>query len=174
MTLLLRVLLSFLKVGLFGYGGGPSMIPLVQEEVVDVHGWLSTEEFVDALAMGNSLPGPIVVKMATFVGYKTAGAPGVVAAVLGVSLPGLILMLLMTMFFLRFKDHAKVQAVLKAVRPAVVGLLAVVIYSVWPSSVNRRWDSALIAVVTLIAVALLKVHPAIAILAAAILGFLVY
>ena len=73
MTLLWRILFSFLKVGLFGYGGGPSMIPLLQEEVVEMNGWLSAEEFVDALAMGNSLPGPIIVKMATFVGYKMAG-----------------------------------------------------------------------------------------------------
>ena len=174
MTLLWRILLSFMKVGLFGYGGGPSMIPLVQEEVVDLHGWLSNEEFVDALAMGNSLPGPIVVKMATFVGYKLAGIPGLLSAVLGVSLPGLLLMLMMTIFFFRFKDHPKVQAVLQAVRPAVVGLLAVVIYRVWPAAVNRRWDSALIAVATLLAVTLLNVHPALAILAAAALGLIVY
>lgn len=174
MTLLLRILLSFLKVGLFGYGGGPSMIPLVQEEVVEVNGWLSTEEFVDALAMGYSLPGPIVIKMATYVGYKLAGVPGLVSAVLGISLPGLLLMLVMTIFFFRFKDHPRVQAVLQAVRPAVVGLLAMVIYNVWPTAVNRRWDSALIAFATLLAVTLLNVHPALAILAAAVLGIIVY
>ena len=174
MTLLWRIFWAFLKVGTFGYGGGPSMIPLVQEEVVDVNGWLSSEEFVDALAMGNALPGPIVVKMSTYVGYKLAGIPGLLSAVLGVCLPALVLMLAMTALFFRFKDHPKVQAVLQAVRPAVVGLLAMVIYDVWPAAVNRRWDSALIAVVTLLAVTLLKVHPALAILAAAVLGFIVY
>ena len=174
MTLLWRILFSFLKVGLFGYGGGPSMIPLLQEEVVEINGWLSTEEFVDALAMGNALPGPIIIKMATFVGYKLAGVPGLVSAVLGVSLPGLLLMLLMTLFFFRFKDHPKVQAVLRGVRPAVVALLAMTIYTVWPTAVNRRWDSALIAVATFLAVTLLKIHPAFAILGAAILGYVVY
>ncbi|HUW08161.1 MAG TPA: chromate transporter [Anaerolineae bacterium] len=174
MTLLWRILFSFLKVGLFGYGGGPSMIPLLQEEVVELNGWLSAEEFVDALAMGNSLPGPIIIKMATFVGYKLAGLPGLISAVLGVSLPGLLLMLLMTLFFFRFKDHPKVQAVLRAVRPMVVALLAVTIYSVWPAAIRHRWDSALIAVTTFLAVTLLNVHPAFAILGAAILGYIVY
>jgi chromate transporter len=174
MSLLWRILFSFLKVGLFGYGGGPSMIPLLQEEVVELNGWLSAEEFVDALAMGNSLPGPIIVKMATFVGYKLAGVPGLVSAVLGVSLPGLLLMLLMILFFFRFKDHLKVQGVLRAVRPAVVALLAMTIYNVWPAAVGRRWDSGLIALATFLAVTVLNVHPAFTILGAAILGYIVY
>ena len=68
MGTLARLFLAFLKVGVFGYGGGPAMIPLVQEEVVDVHAWLTPAEFTDALAMGNSLPGPIIVKMSVFIG----------------------------------------------------------------------------------------------------------
>jgi len=174
MTLLWRIFWAFLKVGTFGYGGGPSMIPLVQEEVVDVNGWLSTEEFVDALAMGNALPGPIVVKIATYVGYKLAGVAGLLSAVLGICLPALVLMLVMTALFFRFKDHPKVQATLQAVRPAVVGLLAMTIVDIWPSAIHKRWDSALIAVATLLAVTLLKVHPALAILATAVLGLIVY
>jgi len=83
--LLLRIFIAFAKVGLFGYGGGPSMIPLMQEEVVDAHHWLSTEEFVDALAMGNALPGPIATKMSLYVGYKLAGMPGALAGVQGSS-----------------------------------------------------------------------------------------
>jgi chromate transporter len=83
-------------------------------------------------------------------------------------------MLLMALFFFRFKDHPKVQAMLRAVRPAVVALLAMTIYSVWPTTINRRWDSVLIAAATFVAVTLLKVHPALAILAAAVLGFIVY
>jgi len=174
MTSLWRIFLAFLRCGLFGYGGGPSMIPLLQEEVVDVNRWLSTEEFVDALAMGYSLPGPIALKMATYVGYKLAGVLGLLSAVLGISLPGLVLMLALSVLFFQFRDHPKVQAALQAVRPCVVGLLAMVIYNIWPSAINRRWDSALIAIATLIIVTVLKVHPALAILAATVLGIIVY
>jgi len=174
MALLWRIFTAFLKCGIFGYGGGQSMVPLVQDEVVRVRRWLSTEEFVDALVMGNSLPGPIAIKMATYVGYKLAGIPGLVSAVLGISLPALLLMLLMTMLFFQFKDHPKIQAALQAVRPAVVGLLAMVIYDVWPTAINGRWDGALIAIAALVAVTLLEVHPALVILAAAVLGVIVY
>ena len=72
---LLRLFISFTKVGVFAYGGGPSMIPLVQEEVVDVNGWMTIEEFTDALAMGYALPGPIATKMAAYIGYKVAHIP---------------------------------------------------------------------------------------------------
>ncbi|MGQ9628483.1 MAG: chromate transporter [Anaerolineae bacterium] len=173
MSLLLQIFIAFAKVGLFGYGGGPSMIPLVEKEVVDVHHWLTTEEFVDALAMGNSLPGPIVIKMSAFVGYKLAGLPGVLCGVVGVSFPSLVLMLILSALFLQFKDQPKVQATLKAVRPAVVALLALIIYDVFPQSV-RSWDTFLIAAIAFVIVAFLKIHPALVILGAAILGLLIY
>ena len=171
--LLLRIFIAFAKVGLFGYGGGPSMIPLMQEEVVDAHRWLSTEEFVDALAMGNALPGPIATKMSLYVGYKLAGMPGALAGLMGVVVPSAALMLVLALFFFQFKDHPKVQATLIAVRPAVVALLALVVYDIFPKSV-KGWDTALIAGVTFIAVAFLKIHPALAILAAAIVGVIFY
>ena len=173
MPLLLRIFFAFAKVSIFGYGGGPSMIPLIQEEVVDVNGWLTTEEFVDALAMGNSLPGPIATKMSAYVGYKLAGLPGSLAGVLGMVAPSMILMLVMAVFFFRYKDTPKVQATLKAVRPAVVALLALTVYEIFPQSVTS-WDTALIMIVAFALVAFLKVHPALAILGTAILGLVIY
>ena len=88
--LLLDIFISFSKVGIFAYGGGPSMIPLVQEEVVDVHGWMTIEEFTDALAMGYALPGPIATKMAAYIGYKVAHGPGLLVALFGTVFPSLI------------------------------------------------------------------------------------
>ena len=72
----LELLISFAKLGTVGFGGGPAMIPLVQAEVVDHRGWLTNEQFVDVLAAGNSLPGPISTKMAVYIGYQTGGALG--------------------------------------------------------------------------------------------------
>ncbi len=68
MILILKIFVVFAKVGIFGFGGGPSMIPLVQHEVVDRHHWLTNQEFVDAMAMGYALPGPIATKMSGYVG----------------------------------------------------------------------------------------------------------
>ncbi len=173
LMLLTRLFYSFAKVGIFGYGGGPSMIPLVQEEVVDVNHWMTDEEFVDALAMGNALPGPIATKMSAYTGFKLAGLWGALAAVIGIILPSLIAMLALTAFFLQFKDHPKMQATLKAVRPAVVALLVLVVYEIYPNSVVS-WDTALIALATFLALAIFKIHPAIAIVAWSLFGFLVY
>ncbi|NIM05618.1 MAG: chromate transporter, partial [Armatimonadetes bacterium] len=93
---------------------------LVEEEVVNRHHWLPMKEFIDALAMGNALPGPIAVKMSGYVGFKIAGLPGAIAGAIGIMLPSLILMLVLASLFFKYKDMPQVQASLKAVRPAVV------------------------------------------------------
>ena len=173
MRTLLALFFSFAKVGVFGYGGGPSMIPLVEAEVVDVHHWMNTKEFIDALAMGNALPGPIAIKMAAYTGYKIAGIPGAVMGTLGISLPAIILMLILATLFLRYKDMPYVEATLKAVRPAVVALLAVVVYEMIPPSVTS-WHTGAIAIVTFIIIVYMKIHPAFAIAGAALLGIIIY
>ena len=149
------------------------MIPLVQVEVVQVHQWFTTEEFVDTLAMGNALPGPIATKMAGYIGYRMAGLPGAVAGVTGMVLPSLVLMLALAGVLLAYKDSHYVQATLKAVRPVVVALLLITVWEILPSSI-KGWDTALIAIVAFAAVAGLKMHPALAILAAAIFGIVAY
>ena len=149
------------------------MIPLVQVEVVQVHRWFTAEEFVDTLAMGNALPGPIATKMAGYIGYKLAGLPGAVAGVAGMILPSLIIMLALAGVLMAYKDTRYVQATLKAVRPVVVALLLVTVWEILPSSV-KGWDTALIGIVAFAVVAGLKVHPALAILAAVILGVIAY
>ena len=173
MLMLWEIFLAFAKVGIFGYGGGPSMIPLVQVEVVDAHQWLTSEEFVDTLAMGNALPGPIATKMSAYIGYRLAGFPGAVAGVTGVILPSIVLMLALAGVLLTYKDTRYVQATLKAVRPVVVALLAITVWQIFPSSI-KGWDTALIGAGTFVVVVFLHVHPALAIAAAVILGLLVY
>jgi chromate transporter len=173
LSAVLRLFLAFARVGIFGYGGGPSMLPLIEEEVVEVHQWMTIEEFANALAMGNALPGPIAIKMSGYVGLKVAGLPGVVAAVMGVALPSLIAMLVLSALFFRFKDLPQVQSVLRAVRPAVVALLFFVVYHIFPRSVTS-WHTALIALVAFAAVAWLNIHPALMILMAGVVGLIVY
>jgi len=173
MALVWQIFVVFAKIGILGYGGGPSMIPLVQAEVVEGHHWFTAKEFVDTLAMGNALPGPIATKMAGYVGYRLAGLPGAVAGVTGIIMPSLVLMLALTGVLMMYKDTRYVQATLKAVRPVVIALLAVTIWEILPSSIIG-WDTALIGIVAFAVVVGLQVHPALAILAAAMLGIIVY
>lgn len=169
----LNLFLTFTKIGVLGYGGGPSMIPLVQEEVVEAHSWMTNEEFVDTLAMGNALPGPIATKMSMFVGYKIGGWVGAFLALFALLWPSSVLMMIMGIAFMRFKDLPFAQAMLTAVRPVVVALLAYTTYSVFPQSV-KNWHTGLIALAAFAAVTFFNVHPALTILVAAILGLAVY
>jgi chromate transporter len=176
----LNLFLTFAKIGIVGYGGGPAMIPLIQEEVVEGHEWMTDEDFVDTLAMGNALPGPIATKMSFFIGYKVGGQNGAVAAwggaaiaLFGLLLPSLVLMMILGIAFLRFKDLPISQAMLTAVRPVVVALLAYTVYTVFPKSI-KTWHTGLIGLAAFAAVTFLNVHPALTILAAAVLGLIFY
>ena len=164
---------AFAKVGLLGFGGGHSIIPLIQVEVVNNYRWLTIGEFTDALAMANSLPGPITTKMSLLVGYKTAGITGAVAGLIGLLFPSSILMLVLTALYLKYKDLAAVKGLLKGVRPVVIALLALVIYNIFPSSINS-WHTAVLAVGAFGVVVLLNIHPAVVIVGAAFFGMLFY
>ena len=164
---------TFAKIGILGFGGGQAMIPLIQVEVVDNYKWLSIEEFTEALAMANSLPGPITPKMSFFTGYKVAGMAGAGSCILGLVLPSLFLMFILTSLYMKYKDLPSVKGLLKAVKPVVVALLALVIYNISPSSVNS-WHTALIAIISFCLLAFLNIHPALLILGAAMLGVTFY
>jgi chromate transporter len=169
----LNLFLTFTKIGILGYGGGPAMIPLIQEEVVEVRSWMTDQEFVDTLAMGNTLPGPIATKMTMFVGYRIAGVAGGLFALFSMLWPSLTLMMVLGVLFLRFKDMPYAKAMLTAVRPVVVALLAYTVYTVFDASITN-WHTGLIAVAAFGAVTFFDVHPALTILAAAILGLIIY
>jgi chromate transporter len=170
---ILKVFLAFAKAGVFGFGGGPAIIPLIQEEVVDANGWLTNQQFADALALGNSLPGPIATKMAAYVGYKVGGIGGAVAGVTGMVLPTMVAMLALAAVYLAFKDHPKVASMLKGMRPVVIALMAMVIYNLFPSSIGS-FSMGAIAAVAFVAVVFLNVHPALAIVGGAVLGYIIY
>lgn len=145
MTEVLQLLLAFTRVGLLGFGGGPSMIPLIEEEVVGAHGWLTPSEFLDAFAFGNALPGPIATKLAGYVGFEVAGLPGAVVALLGVTAPTIVLMLLLASLFRRVEGHWAAAGFLGGVRPMNVALLALVIWQFAPSALLpfQGWFQAL-------------------------------
>lgn len=164
---------AFIKVGILGYGGGQSIIPFIQVEAVEQYKWISMKEFTDTLAMANTLPGPISVKMSFMVGYKTAGLSGAMVSLLGLLLPSLLLMLVLTSLYLRYKDLPAVEGLLKGIRPVVFALLVLVTYDVLSPSIVS-WQTALIAAVSLCLMGFFNIHPAFLMVAAGILGIMVW
>jgi chromate transporter len=183
MMLLWKIFLVFTRVSLFSWGGGPASLALMQRETT-AQGWVTPPEFADAVAVGNALPGPIAPQVSAFVGYKLAGLPGAVAATGGTVLPATLLMLIMVVMFFGVKDSPAVQAMLRAVRPVVVGLLLWTAYDMartvfagkHPASswLLQEWDKVLIAAAAFVLLTFTKINPAIIILGAAALGFGVY
>jgi chromate transporter len=174
LQLLWEIFLSSAKVGIFGYGGGPSVIPLIKKETVELHHWMTADEFTDSLAFGNSLPGPIATKMSAYIGFKVGGLAGAISGVLGMVVPSMIMMLVLAAAFFAIKDSPKAQGALKAVRPVIVALLAFTTYDLFPKAGGVGWDYLLIGAIALALMIFTDVHPALIIAAAAILGIIIY
>lgn len=135
----LQLFLSFLQIGAFSFGGGYAAMPLIQNQVVQLHPWLSQSEFTDLITISQMTPGPIAVNSATFVGTKIAGVPGAFAATLGCILPSCIIVTLIAKLYLKYRNMAMLQGVLASLRPAVVALIgsagiAILINAFWGSS----------------------------------------
>ena len=131
--LYLKLFWTFFQIGLFGFGGGYAMISMIQGEVVGRHHWMTNGEFTDIVAISQSTPGPIGINSATYVGYTSLinagyapvwGALGSLIATFAVVLPSLILMLAISRFFMKYKNHPAVEHTFMGLRPAVIGLLA--------------------------------------------------
>ena len=140
MELIWKLFLSFLRTGTFGFGGGQATIPLIQQEVVDKYAWLTEEQFVDYLAMGNTLPGPIATKMSVLIGYDLAGYWGAFAALLGMILPSTIAIVVLFTLFQEHKNAPFVKGMQAAAKPVVVMLIAGVAFSMARSSVFHEVD----------------------------------
>lgn len=132
-TLYLQLFWTFFKIGLFGFGGGYAMISMIQGEVVTGYHWLTPGQFTDIVAISQSTPGPIGINSATYVGYSSLvnagfdpmfGVLGSIVATFAVVLPSFVLMLIISKFLMKYKNHPYVENVFVGLRPAVVGLLA--------------------------------------------------
>lgn len=192
----LQLFWSFFKIGLFSFGGGYAMIPLIQKEI-EAHGWVGAREFADIVAISQMTPGPIAVNAATYIGVKAGGVLGSVFATLGVSLPSFILIVIIAKFIARFKESYVVDSVLRGIRPITIGLIssAVIFFAgmsiitanlsleklgflftgrlaAFSRGIELHPGALLIFVIVLVAVKKFKMHPIIAVLVSAALGIL--
>lgn len=129
-----RLSLAFVRIGLLGFGGGPSMIPLVHAEVVRQHNWMSDEEFADVLAIGNTLPGPIATKMAGTIGYRVGGVFGAVNATLAVMLPCIFAMIALLGLYMQHRDERWIAGMGEGVVPVVMVMMIQLTWDFWQKS----------------------------------------
>ena len=120
----IQLFLSFLQVGALSFGGGYAAMPLIQEQVVNLHSWLSMSEFTNLITIAEMTPGPIAVNSATFVGMQIAGILGAVIATLGCILPSCIIVTLLAYVYMKYRNMSLLQGTLASLRPAVVSMIA--------------------------------------------------
>lgn len=119
-----QLFLAFLQIGFFSFGGGYAAMPLIQNQVVTGHGWLSMSEFTDLITISQMTPGPIAINSATFVGIKIAGLPGAFVATAGCILPSCVIVTIIARIYLKYQKMDILQGVLESLRPAVVAMIA--------------------------------------------------
>ncbi len=166
--MLLDLFLSFLQIGLFSVGGGYVAIPLIQQQVVTLHGWLPMAVFTDLVTIAEMTPGPIGINAATFVGVRVAGIPGALVATLGFILPSMVIVSLLGWLYFRYQKMDLMQSILGGLRPAVVALIAsaamgIVMQAVFGSTrpllAQTDWVALALVVAAFLALRLLKWHP---------------
>ena len=178
--ILLDLFWTFFKIGLFTFGGGYAMLPLIQAAVAD-HGWLSTEALLNVVAVSESTPGPFAVNIATYIGSEMGGIPGAACATLGVALPSFLIILIVARCYERFRASRIVSGVMTGLKPAVIGLIGSAILTMgsavlFPGGFTAAVFTTLsfwVTVVIFAVVAVLafkKVHPILLICLSAVLG----
>ena len=178
--MLLKMIWTFFKIGLFTIGGGYAMIPLISQELT-MNGWMTTAEVTDIIAIAKMTPGPFAVNAATFAGMKMQGLAGAVLCTFGVILPSLIITTIVAKFFFNFQNLKIVKGILKGIRPTVVALIASAIVTVSlitlfhiDSLGNVELYSIIILAVSLLLLLWKKLHPILVIAIAGAAGILFY
>ena len=184
-TLLWQLYWSFFQVGLFSIGGGYAALPLIQQQVIDTHSWLTMSEFLDVLTISQMTPGPIAINSATFVGTRIAGAPGAIIATIGCVTPSCIIVIFMAWLYKKYSNLPVVKGILSGLRPAVVALIAcagvsIFITALWgenPLSLalsHLDWISGIIFLICLFCLRKFKLNPIYAMLLAGVFGAVVF
>lgn len=166
---------SFLKIGLFGFGGGYAMLSLIQNEVVVEHQWITAEEFTDIVAISQMTPGPISINCATYIGYTASGGSvwGAALATIGVCFPPIVLMTIASLFFVKLRKNPYTSRVMRSMRPVIIGLILSAALILCTKENFIDYKSYLIFGAAFIAV-IKNVNPILVVVLAGIVGYLVY
>lgn len=181
----LELLWSFIQIGLCSVGGGYAVLPLIQEQVVELHPWLTMTQFADIMTIAEMTPGPIAINAATFVGIQVAGLAGALVATAGYILPSCVILITLAYIYYRYRGLTVVQGILQGLRPAVVAMigsagLSLLTLSLFgqntlPSDLGGiNWISAAIFAVCLFVLRKWKINPIFAIMGAGVCGLVLY
>lgn len=162
---------TFFKIGMFTLGGGYAMIPIIEEEVVNKHQWVSKKDMLDLIAIAQSCPGVFAINISIFIGYKLRKTRGALVTALGTALPSFLIILAIAIFFHQFEDNKVVAAMFRGIRPAVVALIAVPTFNLAKSAHLNRY-TLWIPIVSALAIWLLGVSPIWIIILAGVGGYL--
>lgn len=162
----------FFKIGLFGFGGGYSMVSMIRMEVVDDYQWMSGGVYADLLALSQMTPGPISINTATFVGYTQGGILGSVIATFSLCLPSIVLMAMVVSLFFKHKESPYVKKPMQVMNPVVAGLIISAALMMCNSDSFSSYISVIIFVATIVAHYFFKVNPILLIVAAGVVGWL--
>lgn len=165
----LALFFSFFKIGLFTFGGGYAMIPLIQKEAVSKQGWITDDDILEILAIAESTPGPIAINSATFVGYRVAGFFGALAATIGVVVPSFVIILLLSYAFTNFQENRYVKAAFFGIRAGVLGLLFKSLFTMY-QKLKKSLLSYILLAAAFTATAFFNVHVLVVVLGCASCG----
>lgn len=171
--MILELFLTFLKIGLFSYGGGYAMLPFIQDQAIEVHRWLTIHEFLDILGIAQITPGPVSINTATFVGYRTGGILGAITATTAVILPSFIIVLTLSFFIHKFKESKNMRNIFKGLRPIVLGLVASAAVEIG-SGVFLDYKAVLISIVIFLLITFKNINTIALLALAGLLGVLFY
>lgn len=160
---------SFMKIGLFTFGGGYAMIPLIRKEIIEKRSWVEEDNFLELLTLAQSAPGPLALNASVFVGYRVNGYRGAVSSIVGVILPSFVIILLVAMFFAQIKDNQVVVAAFKGMRPAVVALIVAPVFTL---AKGLGFSRIVLALVVAVIVWYLSISPVYCIVIGAVGGIL--
>lgn len=176
----LQLFWAYLKIGIFGFGGGYAMLSMIQFEIVDHYGWMTTSEFADMVALSQMTPGPVSINIATFTGYTIGGLWGSLLATAAIVLPSLFLLMFVLRFLFKNKDNYIVKTTLSSMKPIIAGLIFVAALQMMnPTSfvdagLHGNNISVIICAVSFVVVFFTKINPILLILASGLVGYLIY
>ncbi|WP_240415076.1 chromate transporter [Paenibacillus periandrae] len=168
----LQLFFGFFISNALGYGGGPSSIPLMYEEIVNHYHWLDNNQFSNMLALGNMLPGPIATKIAAFVGYEAGGWVGFAVSIIATVVPTAVALIWLLNLMQKYRKSDAVKGMTLLVQPVIAIMMVVMTWQLSANSVHTIgiWQSLGIAAVAYFAMVIKKIHPALVIVCAFVYG----
>ena len=176
----LKLIWTFIKIGFLGFGGGYAMLSMIMQEVVEENAWMDSTEFADMVAISQMTPGPVSINIATYVGYETAGYLGAAISTIALCLPSMLMVILLAHFLFNQKYKSITDNALKILKPAIAGLILSAGITMMNTSnftdagLHQNNISIVICATSFVASYFFKANPIILIVAAGVLGYVIY